>query len=292
MASGITPTDARIERWKQAVRDEWQHEGKAAAWLRWHPKFSEAFGSAREALLEVARPAPGMAVLDVGGGSGEPGFALAKLVGPEGHVTIADLAPGMVEAARTLGREQQLENVDYVQADAHDLPFPDASFDLVTSRFAVMFFADQVRALGEIRRVLKPGGRAAFVAWGPVERNPIITDTFGIVFRYIEPEEAEEGAPGAFKFAEPGTLAAALKAAGFREVVEEMRDASIEWPGPAGELWQFLEDENPPFVEMLQEKLGERLPEVRGEISAALQRYHDGTVLRLPATIVLASAIR
>src|SRR5439155_5325472 len=110
---------------------------------------------------------PGLDVLDLASGTGEPALTLAPLVLPGGTVTATDLLPEILAVAEEQAAQQGRANLRCGVADAGDLPFADASFDRVTCRFGVMFFPDVPRALREVCRVLRPGGRAAFTAWGP-----------------------------------------------------------------------------------------------------------------------------
>ena len=105
--------------------------------------------------MDYAQPRPGMKVLDLAAGTGEPAISLASRVAPGGKVTALDLSAELLEIASGRARERKLTNLVIQQADAHELPFPDNIFDLVTSRFGVMFF--ETKALHEARRVLKPG---------------------------------------------------------------------------------------------------------------------------------------
>jgi ubiquinone/menaquinone biosynthesis C-methylase UbiE len=139
-----------------------------------------------------------MRVLDLASGTGEPAISLAPLVAPLGQVTALDRSPELLEIARELARQRGLTNFSIHPGDANRLPFGDASFDLVTSGFGVMFLEED--ALGEAYRVLKPGGRACF-AWGPFE-PPYWSSTMGVVHRQIG---GPVTAPGynLFKYARP-----------------------------------------------------------------------------------------
>lgn len=107
-------------------------------------------------LVERARPEPGWTTLDVATGAGHAAFAIA----PHVHGVVAtDLTPGMLEEARKLGETRGVRNVEFQVADVHALPFHDGRFDLVTSRRAPHHFSDIRKALREIRRVLRHGGR-------------------------------------------------------------------------------------------------------------------------------------
>ena len=109
-------------------------------------------------LVALAQPQPHWLALDVATGTGHTAFALAPYLQ---HVTGTDLTPAMLDEARKLQAELGITNVDFRVADVHDLPFPAANFDLVCSRRAAHHFSDIQRALHEMARVLKPGGRLA-----------------------------------------------------------------------------------------------------------------------------------
>jgi ubiquinone/menaquinone biosynthesis C-methylase UbiE len=111
-------------------------------------------------LLEVAQPRPDQVALDVATGGGHTALALAPHVA---RVVATDLTPEMLAAAREFHLSQGVTNVEYVPADAEALPFADASFDLVTCRIALHHFPDPVRAVQEMARVLKPGGKALLI---------------------------------------------------------------------------------------------------------------------------------
>ncbi|HEY9723697.1 MAG TPA: bifunctional demethylmenaquinone methyltransferase/2-methoxy-6-polyprenyl-1,4-benzoquinol methylase UbiE [Oscillatoriaceae cyanobacterium] len=108
-------------------------------------------------ILRHVRPQKGDRCLDLATGTGDIARGLLRKVGPEGHVTALDFSPGMLEAARKRGPHE----IDWVQGDMLQLPFPDASFDVVTVGFGLRNVADVPRALDEVARVLKPGGRFA-----------------------------------------------------------------------------------------------------------------------------------
>lgn len=107
-------------------------------------------------LVELAHPRPDWQALDIGAGAGHTAFALAPHVS---EVIATDLTPAMLAQGEKLQARNGLTNVSFRVADAHDLPFADASFDLVTCRRAAHHFARIERSIAEMARVLKPGGR-------------------------------------------------------------------------------------------------------------------------------------
>ena len=130
----------------------WGSQYRLVASEKWRVKSAALGKPVTEGLVNFAQPTPGMRVLDLASGTGEPAITLAGRVGPSGHVTALDLSKELLEIASKRAQDRGLTNFTTKQADAHYLPFPDESFDLATSRFGVMFFRRPEQALGELRR--------------------------------------------------------------------------------------------------------------------------------------------
>ena len=114
----VNSMDREIEQYRKVVRDEWTNGDTVAAWARWHPKITEQQVNMREALIEHARLEPGMRVLDLACGTGDPAIEIARRVGPNGHVTASDLSPRMLEECRKNAAAAGITNMDFVAADA------------------------------------------------------------------------------------------------------------------------------------------------------------------------------
>ena len=223
-------------------------------------------------------------------GIGEPALALAEAVAPRGHVTATDLVPDYLVTAKKIAEERGLTNITFQQANAEALPFPDRTFDVVTSRLGLMHFADVQKALQEMHRVLKPGGRAAFAVWGPMEQNPSHTCTIGILRRFLPPPEPR--APNPHRFDQPGSLSAELKSAGFQDVQEEAITVPWHWPGPVEEAWEAARQRQASFRRAYESLSAEQREEVAREAYDLIRPYYDGQQVKWPALIRLASAIR
>jgi SAM-dependent methyltransferase len=267
----------------------WDSFARLNAGERFKAQSAEMGAAVTEAIVEEARVAEGMHVLDLACGSGEPSISIAALLNGTGQVIGVDMAALPLEVARERARKRGLTNVEYQQADVHALPFADASFDRVTSRLGVMFFGDLPAALGEMRRVLKPGGRLALLAWGAMQQ-PYFDATIGTV-RRIRPElEIPATAQSMFTFGVPGTLSAALGIAGFSAVEERVRELKWDWHGTPEEMWDYFRGVTVPFRALLEKADGD--PAVDAAVLAVLHQKFDGEWVRFNAHMVLVSASR
>jgi len=206
------------ERQRQGARALW--ESRAGAWDKWADKLAEMAARMNAPLLDAAQLAPGLRVLDLASGTGQPALTVAERVGDSGEVVATDVVAAMLDAVSRRADRDGRRNMRFEQADMEDLPFADASFDRVTCRFGLMFTPDAVAALQESRRVLKAGGVAAFMVWGPEDDVTMFRVINEVVRRELgeSPHERHEFTP--FRFGEPGTLGRMFRAAGYREVSE------------------------------------------------------------------------
>jgi SAM-dependent methyltransferase len=288
----MSPTEHSIaERFKEQVRQDWA--AGAAAWRKWHPQLVVQSRTATDVIVQAAQVAPGMQVLDLASGTGEPALTLAEMVGPTGHVTATDLVPEMLAVVEDHARRRGLVNMTFQQADAEALPFPSHRFDVVTCRFGIMFCPNAGQAFREIARVLKPGGRAAFIVWGPFDQNPYFTSTTGIFMRHVSLPPPPPGAPTPFTFASPGSLTTALQTAGFTQIEEETRTIPWGFPGPATQCWEYIREVTAPAFRRFFEALPpDQHAPVISEVLDALGQYDDGQQVNLPAVIVVAAGKR
>jgi ubiquinone/menaquinone biosynthesis C-methylase UbiE len=253
---------------------------------KWKTQSAVMGSGVTEALVQYAAPQAGMQILDLASGTGEPGISLAQRVLPGGSVTAVDLSAESLELAAQRARNKNLFNFSIHQADAHKLPFPDQTFDLGTCRFGVMYFGDVNRALDELRRVLKPGARACFAAWGPFDQ-PYWETTMKIVHRHVGGDLIEGADP--FRFAERGSLSQALSTAGFQEVAESARNVPWTWRGTAEEVFEYAAAASIPFRAMLDRVPAETWPKLRAEIHSSIDQYRVGDEIRFGAVVVLAA---
>lgn len=168
-------------------------------------------------LLTAAGIAPADRVLDIGCGAGVSSRAAARLA-TEGQVVGLDISAPLLAEARRRTEAAGLTNVTFMQGDAQVHPFDPAAFDVVLSRFGVMFFADPLAAFTNIGAALRRGGRLAVLAWQGMGRNEWLRMLFETLAAGRSLPEPPVGAPGPFGLAEPDTVRRLLTAAGFVEI--------------------------------------------------------------------------
>jgi SAM-dependent methyltransferase len=287
------PDPAKIQKFREHLHQEWTGDRTVAAWRKWHAQIAAFTRGATDAILEAAQLRSGMRVLDLASGVGDPALSLAREVAPSGQVTATDLGPGMISLAEELARKKSITNIEFHEASAESLPFADKSYDVLTCRFGVMFFPDLPKALRECYRVLKPGGRAAFVAWGKKEQ-PFFTTTAGIVLKHVPvpPPPPDPDAPSLFMFGDRDRLRRALEAAGFSNVHEEDRIVAGRWASSVEEYWEQFTEVAAPFRPLIDQLTPEKKAQAQAEILAALKKFWNGKELNMPLEIVIGTGIR
>jgi ubiquinone/menaquinone biosynthesis C-methylase UbiE len=288
-----TPDPAKIHMFRENLREEWTDKKTVAAWRKWHAHIAAFSRGATDALLESAQLRPGMRVLDLASGVGDPALSIAAVVGPSGRVTASDMGPGMILLAEELAHKKRLANIEFREANAESLPFADASYDVLTCRFGIMFFPDLAKALRECLRVLKPSGRAAFVAWGKREQ-PFFASTAGILLKHVPvpPPPPDPDAPNVTMFGESNRLRHALEAAGFTAVHEEARIVPGKWAGSLEDFWVQFSEIAAPFRPLIEQLTPEKKAHAVAEILAALKKFWNGKEMVMPLEIVIGAGVR
>lgn len=262
--------------------------------VRFRPYVAEGLGAHGEVAMEAHPPRSGDRVLDIGCGFGDTTRRLAELVGTEGEAVGVDVSEPFLDLAREEAAKGGVANVDYRLGDAQiaDLGGP---YDYVFSRMGVMFFANPVAALRNVRAAMRPGGRATFVVWRRKLDNPWVWEAEQVVDQYLDhPEETDEPTcgPGPFSMANADTISEQLQIAGFEAI--ELRRSDLPMPmgtldtavdltmaiGPAGEVLRLWGD-----------RAEEIRPRIASEIRAALAQFETADGVRAPASTWIISAV-
>ncbi len=244
-----------------------------------------------EAVLAAAAPAPGERALDIGCGAGTTALLLADAVGPGGHVTGLDVSAPMLGLARSRGEGRT--NVEFVLADAAQHALASAAYDLLFSRFGVMFFGDPATAFANLRTALRPGGRLVFVCWRPFDENPWMRIPLHAVYAAGVPRMPRPGPedPGPFAFADRERVRRIFRDAGWSEPDFTSVDVMLDVAAGGG-LDQAVEQATHigAASRALREAPEEDRPAAVAAIRQALAPYQSGDNVKLAGAVWIVSA--
>jgi SAM-dependent methyltransferase len=215
--------DVQIEYWNGRVGD---------LWARNQERLDRAFAALTDIFIDKMAPLNGAKILDTGCGCGDLALALAARIGPAGHVAGIDVSKPMIERARaraeTWGKAaHDRATTTWTEADAATHAFA-AEYDLIVSRFGVMFFSEPAAAFRNLRRALKPGGRCAFLCWGPLDINAWVTVPLGTLRDLFAPQPpADPHAPGPFALSDPKRMETILREAGASKIEATLIKAPV-----------------------------------------------------------------
>jgi SAM-dependent methyltransferase len=202
--------------------DYWNGE-EASHWLVHEGRYDAMLQPYADRLLGAANIAPAATVLDLGCGAGATTLAAARAAA-KGTAHGVDLSAAMLRRAAERAAEESLTNVTFEVADAQVHGFVEAAYDVVLSRFGVMFFDDPGAAFANIRRAVRPGGGLTFVCWQPVTENEWVLVPGLAAAQHVALQAlTEAGAPGPFAFGDPEVVRTTLTASGWNDV--DVRDS-------------------------------------------------------------------
>jgi SAM-dependent methyltransferase len=281
MATTIDIKDQQRSQWRDA----------ADAWDRYFEWYSRAFAPLMIWCADAIAAAPGMRVLDVAAGSGQPSLTIAPRIQPGGTILGIDFSPEMVAVAERRARHSGAANVSFRTMDAEQLELPDGSFDAVTCACGLIFFPDAHRALTEMRRVLKPGGRVAIGVWDEPSKSPFVTVGGGAVSQFHAATPPNSNSPGAFRFAKPDALERVLRDAGFVDVTLASAPMPIEF-GSTQQYWEIFTECAAGIKTKISTLSNEEQMQLRRLVDELAAPHIVNGRLRLTATPLCAAARR
>lgn len=209
--------DARLQR--RVQRYGWDRAADSYESL-WQSQLA----AAQAELLTLAALRRGEKVLDVACGTGLVSFDAARAVGPEGQVLGVDLSDLMVQAARARAQAQGFENTAFERMDAEKLALPDCSQDAALCALGLMYMPEPERAVSEMQRVLRPGGRMVLAVWGERARCG-----WSALFPIVDAEVASDVCPLFFRLGQGNALAQLCADAGFEHIESRRVTATLAY---------------------------------------------------------------
>jgi len=215
----------------------WNGRG-GRAWVEAQDALDRMFTPFEDLLVQQVPAGSSWSILDVGCGTGATTLALARRTGPGGRAVGIDISEPMITLARQRA-ESEGSAASFLVADAQTHGFDSASFDLITSRFGVMFFSDPAAAFTNLRRCLRPAGALAAIAWRGAAENPFMTTAEQAAAPLLPdiPARRPDG-PGQFAFADRGKVTSILNGSGWAEV--DLEPLDITCTLPAAELDRYV----------------------------------------------------
>ena len=272
-------------KYKNTTHDQWQ--SAAQAWYRWSPTLNEWLGKATETMLEMAGVSAGQRVLDVAAGAGEQTITTAKKVGETGYVLATDISSNILEFAREMAKEAGMKNIETKVMDGENLTVPDSTFDAVISRVGLIYFPDQQRALKEMLRVLKPGGKVAAIVYSTPDKNKFFSVPVSIIRNRAKLPPPLPGQPGPFSLGAEGVIEKAFIQAGFINVSSVLVDSTLNFPA-AKDCVQFERESFGALHQMLSSLTDPEKQAVWEEIEEELKKFETTEGFVGPCEMVVA----
>ena len=272
-------------KYKNTTHDQWQ--AAAEAWFRWSPTLNQWLGKATETMLEMAGISLGHRVLDVAAGAGEQSITTAKQVGATGYVLATDISSNILEFAQQMAKKAGLNNIETKVMDGENLTIADATFDAVISRVGLIYFPDQQRALKEMLRVLKPGGKVAAIVYSTPDKNKFFSVPVSIIRNRAKLPPPLPGQPGPFSLGADGVIEKAFMQAGFINVKSVLVDSPLHLPF-AKDCVQFERESFGALHQMLSVLSDSEKQTVWEEIELELKKFETEKGFVGPCEMVVA----
>ncbi len=272
--------EASLENWEEA----------AAGWVSRKELMREFAAPVSHWMVDAISPQPGQRVLELAAGLGETAMLAAELVAPMGGVVVSDQAEAMLTGARARALELGLSNIEFQVLNAEWIDLPLASVDAVLCRWGYMLMADPATALGETRRVLRPGGRVALAVWDAIEHNPWAALPSQELIERGNAPRPDPTVPGPFVLGNPTQLAELLEQAGFSEIHIEAIDLLRRHPD-FEELWDTTLDLSRNFHDAVLSRPESEIADIKSSLAERFAPFTSSTgTLEIPGRTLVACA--
>ncbi|KJS24141.1 MAG: SAM-dependent methyltransferase [Hyphomonadaceae bacterium BRH_c29] len=259
--------------------EQWNGPG-ARSWIQAQTLLDQTFLNFEKMLVEAVKAAGASTVLDIGCGTGATTRAIARQLGPDGRALGLDISAPMIARATELAKTEGSAAL-FAAGDAQTQAFEPGSFDMITSRFGVMFFSDPVAAFSNLRGALRPDGQLAMVSWRSAAENPFMT----VAERAAAPllpdlPPRRSGSTGQFAFADQTRIQGILDDSGWRGGRNEAIDVTCTFPADALDTYLSLMG---PVGQMLAQQDDDLKRRVVDAIRTSFETYLVGSNIAFTA---------
>ena len=260
-------------------RSSWSDAARASAYVE---LFASATDQVIGSLLDAASVGPGLKALDLCCGQGNVSEALLS----RGCEVIGiDFSPAMLAFAR-----QRASKATVIQADAQNLPFSNAQFDVVVSNLGVCHIPDQPRTLAEVRRVLRPGGKFAMTVWCGPDTSPCFAAVYGAIKAHGHPNVSVPAGPDFHQFANRDTAMKLLSDAKFSNIDLTIVDCAWDLDAPE-DLFEIYAKGTVRAAMLLANQPPPNLAAIRSALASTVRRqFSSGNRWRVPVPAALVRA--
>jgi SAM-dependent methyltransferase len=257
------------------------------AWVAAQHTLDRLFAPFEHLLIGEVLAGAARRVLDVGCGTGATTLAVARRLGDGGsHVIGVDISAVMLDLARERASRDRIRAA-FVEADAQSHEFVDSDFDIVISRFGVMFFSEPTLAFANLRRATRAGGRLAAIAFRHADENPFMTTAERAAAPLLPTLPARRPGPGQFAFADASRVRGILEAAGWVDV--QLQPLDVVCTMPEGELRPYVTRLGPVGLALAETDEATR-SRVVAAVRGAFSPYVHGNEIRFTAACWLLKA--
>lgn len=276
--------EKQLEEIREQQKASWNKF--SPGWKKWNDLMMDFLKPVGDEIIRLINPKDADVVLDIAGGTGEPGLTIATML-KGGKVIITDLSENMLEIAKENAKQRGINNIETRACDVCELPFADNTFDAISCRFGFMFFPDMLLATKEMARVLKPGGRIAVAIWNVPEKNFWVTVTGGTINRNMQLPVPPPEDPGMFRCAKEGLIQSLFQQAGLKNTSEKEVLGKLK-SGTTDIYWNMMTEVAAPFVAALSQADDAMKEKIKTEVYQALnQKYPDGNIIIDSSALVI-----
>jgi ubiquinone/menaquinone biosynthesis C-methylase UbiE len=240
---------------------------------------------AQDKLLEMARLQPGEKVIDIASGTGLVSFPAAEKVGENGFLLATDISDGMVKIGNESAKEKNYRNIRFERMDAEELNAPDEEYDVALCALGLMYVPDPIKALKEMYRVLKHGGRAIAAVWGQRDHCG-----WAEIFEIVDKRVSSEVCPMFFNLGNRDVLKKNFEAAGFSNVIFKRLNTKLIYHSDEEACGAAFAG-GP--VALAYHKFSEQVKnEAHAEYLDSIRSYQQGSGYEVPGEFVVAMGVK